>query len=346
MTEQDLLLTSYDYDLPANLIADRPAAGRSGSRLLVYNVKTDEVIHSKFDDIHKFLPHNSVLVLNQSKVFPCRLLGQKLSGGKVEVFLLSAIANENGHYRALIKSNGKKKEGDRYLFADNMEMTLELIKDGHFYLRSNLSDLTSYLEKHAKIPIPPYIRGGESDEQDKLDYQTVFAKHVGSVAAPTAGLHFTQEVFEKLKANGIVQTMVTLHVGLGTFAPVKTNNIKEHEMHTEEYFVEKDQWDKIVSAKKRIAVGTTSLRTIESIWKKGTESFTPDEVYDTNIFLHPGVEVKSIDALVTNFHLPKSTLLMLVSSLIGREKTLELYKIAVENEYRFFSYGDAMLILR
>ena len=347
MQNLDFLLSSYDYDLPDSLIADRPAKGRINSRLLVYNAKTDEVIHTHFYELTKHIPQDALLVLNQSKVFPCRLRGQKPSGGKVEVFFLTAYADENNQYRVLIKSNGKKKIGDTYQFSDGLVIEIDDIKDGHFYVKSNQDDLINYLEKNAQIPIPPYIRGGESDERDKSDYQTVFAKQVGSVAAPTAGLHFTDELFEKLKTESNVErAQVTLHVGLGTFAPVKTDDIREHDMHSESYFVESDQWRKIQAAKKRVAVGTTSLRTLESIWQMGVDKLQCDSVYDTNIFLHPGVDVQSIDALITNFHLPKSTLLMLVSSLIGREKTLELYKIAVENEYRFFSYGDAMLILR
>ncbi|OIQ17574.1 MAG: tRNA preQ1(34) S-adenosylmethionine ribosyltransferase-isomerase QueA [Bacteriovorax sp. MedPE-SWde] len=347
MQKSDFFLSSYDYDLPQELIASRPAEGRINSKLLIYNSKTDEVIHAHFYDLVKYLPHDALLVLNQSKVFPCRLNGKKPSGGKVEVFFLTATADNEGFYRVLIKSNGKKKIGDTYLFEGDLTVTISDIREGHFYVSVNITDLISYLDQYASIPIPPYIRGGESDDQDKLDYQTVFAKNIGSVAAPTAGLHFTQEIFDQLKNDcGIDRAQVTLHVGLGTFAPVKTDDIREHDMHSESYFVESDQWKKIIAAKKKIAVGTTSLRTLESIWQMGTDKLQTDSVYDTNIFLHPGVDIQSIDALITNFHLPKSTLLMLVSSLIGREKTLELYKIAVENEYRFFSYGDAMLILR
>lgn len=347
MQKEDFLLSSYDYDLPPELIADRPAKDRINSRLLVYNAQTDEVIHANFYELAKYMPKDSLLVLNQSKVFPCRLNGKKESGGKVEVFFLTAFADEAGLYRVLIKSNGKKRVGDTYFFKDDLQIRVEKIEAGHFYVSANREALIDYLEEYASIPIPPYIRGGESDERDKSDYQTVFAKQVGSVAAPTAGLHFTQEIFNELKQKcGVERAQVTLHVGLGTFAPVKTDDIREHEMHSESYFVESEQWEKIFAAKSRVAVGTTSLRTLESIWKMGVDELQCDSVYDTNIFLHPGVDVQSIDALITNFHLPKSTLLMLVSSLIGREKTLELYRIAVENKYRFFSYGDAMLILR
>jgi S-adenosylmethionine:tRNA ribosyltransferase-isomerase len=347
MQNQDFLLSSYNYELPDRLIADRPADGRINSKLLVYNAKTDEVIHTHFFELPKYIPQDSLLVLNQSKVFPCRLNGSKPSGGKVEVFFLTAYPDAEGLYRVLIKSNGKKRIGDTYRFENDLIVEIVDIREGHFYVKANTDNLIGYLDNHASIPIPPYIRGGESDERDKSDYQTVFAKNVGSVAAPTAGLHFTDELFQRLKdESGVDRAQVTLHVGLGTFAPVKTDDIREHDMHSESYFVEAEQWDKIIKAPKRVAVGTTSLRTLESIWQMGVDELQTDSVYDTNIFLHPGVDVQSIDALVTNFHLPKSTLLMLVSSLIGREKTLELYNIAVEKEYRFFSYGDAMLILR
>ena len=346
MDEKDLLLSSYDYELPPHLIADRPAEGRVSSRLLVFNAKNNEIIHTYFYDLDKYLPSDSLMVLNQSKVFPCRLIGNKSSGGKVEVFFLEAYENEMECYKVLIKSNGKKKVGDKYFFTDGLELELDFINNENFYVKSNIEDMFSYLNEYAKIPIPPYIRDGESDEKDREDYQTVFAKEVGSVAAPTAGLHFTEETFKKLNSKNIEQAMVTLHVGLGTFAPVKVDNLAEHKMHKERFYIEDNHWQKIKQAKKRIAVGTTSLRTLESVWQRDLEAFRPDAIQETDIFIHPGKTVESIDALVTNFHLPKSTLLMLVSSLIGREKTLELYREAIEKEYRFFSYGDAMLILR
>ncbi len=348
MNKEDLQLSSYDYDLPKEQIASRPVEGRHHSRLLVYNCKTDSVTHHQFNELINFLPSQTTLVLNQSKVFPCRLKGHKDSGGSVEVFFLTVEANDDGNYRALVKANGKKRIGDHYQFANNLKIEIIDNVDGEFLIKPSLSgyDLINYLNANALVPIPPYIRGGESDEQDKKDYQTVFANELGSVAAPTAGLHFSDELLSQIKEAGHDIAKVTLHVGLGTFAPVKVDNLEDHKMHSENYYVDSENFKKITSAKKRIAVGTTSLRTLETIWKNGVENYTPGEMKDTDIFLHPGVDVKSIDGLVTNFHLPKSTLLMLVSALIGREKTLELYKIAVENKYRFFSYGDAMLILR
>ena len=210
--------------------------------------------------------------------------------------------------------------------------------------------LEEILYEKGNIPIPPYIRKGMSDDEDKVRYQTIFAKTTGSVAAPTAGLHFTEEVFRELKSRGVEQAFVTLHVGLGTFAPVKVNDLSEHTMHSENYFIDEENTKKIQrayqSGRPIIAVGTTTLRALESSYSELYEGrFCPNEMQETSIFLHPGVEVKSINGIVTNFHLPESTLLMLVSSLIGREKVMELYRHAVSQRYRFFSYGDANLIL-
>jgi S-adenosylmethionine:tRNA ribosyltransferase-isomerase len=349
MKNTDLLTESYNYQLDQSFIADRPAAkGRHHSKLLVYHAKTGEVTHSHFCDLPSFLSSDHQLVMNESKVFPCRLYGEKPSGGKVEFFLLSLIT-QDGLYPGLIRSNGKKRIGDKYQFG---ELEIEIIKrdeSGEFLVAPNMdhSTLMSFLSDHANIPIPPYIRDGISDEKDLEDYQTVYATKSGSVAAPTAGLHFTPEVFNALEQAGVETARVTLHVGAGTFKPVTADEILEHKMHHEYYEIEADQLVKINKDKKRVAVGTTSLRVLESCYKDGR--IIPEQVTglsSTDIFLYPGKEVHSIAGLLTNFHLPKSTLLMLVSTLIGREKTLELYEIAKIHDYRFFSYGDAMLILR
>jgi S-adenosylmethionine:tRNA ribosyltransferase-isomerase len=347
---EDTLVQSYDFVLPEELIAQRPVDSfdRAQSKLLVYNCKTEEVTHDHFYNIGKYLPKNSTLVFNQSKVFPSRLIGQKPSGGKAELFFLSIEPKENA-YEVLLKTRSKKSIGDEFLFADEFKVRVEKIfEQGTFgvsiVLPSNFSSLMSYLEKNALIPIPPYIRKGESDEQDKKDYQTVYSKDVGSVAAPTAGLHFTNKLLENLNNEGMKTAYVTLHVGLGTFKPVMTDKLEEHVMHEETYLIDSGNYKKIKSSENIFAVGTTSLRVLESSRKNS--NFTVDHFQQTSIFLHPGVEVESIQGLVTNFHLPKSTLLMLVSSLIGRKKTLELYNIAVEKKYRFFSYGDGMLIIR
>lgn len=348
MTTNDLLLSSYDFDLPPELIADRPVPDRHSSRLLVFNEATGQITHSTYRQIGDFLPQESTLVFNRSRVFPCRLLGKKLSGGDAEVFILSLLT-EDGSYPAMIRASGKRKVGDEFTFGDLKADLIEVKGDGTFRVKFNCShdELLNQLEEIGKIPIPPYIRGGESDDLDKKTYQTIYAKETGSVAAPTAGLHFSEELLSDLKKQGHTLASLTLHVGAGTFAPVKAENILEHKMHEEFYSIDPENLGLIQAAKFRIAVGTTSLRTLESAWQNGNVQFDQSSGFrGTSIFLHPGKEVHSINALVTNFHLPKSTLIMLVSSLIGREKTLELYRIAVKERYRFFSYGDGMLILR
>ncbi len=341
----DLKLSAYNYYLPEELIASRPAHKRDHSKLMVYQHRSGEVVHTNFHDIHKYLPENSTLVFNNTKVFACRLLGQKSTGGKFELFFLSLIQDENSLFDVLIKSSRKKKVGDKFQVHE-LEVEVVSVWEGYFKIKINLSkeELVLFLEKHAMIPIPPYIRDGVSDEKDKEDYQTIYAKKIGSVAAPTAGLHFTQEVFDSLDKKKIKRAFVTLHVGAGTFAPVKDEDISQHKMHSESFFIEKEELKKIRKSK-RIAVGTTSLRVLESSYFEGDIYFEGNQTKQTDIFLYPGRKVNSVDGLVTNFHLPGSSLIMLVSALIGREKTLELYQLAVEKKYRFFSYGDAMLIL-
>ncbi|MFP5384717.1 MAG: tRNA preQ1(34) S-adenosylmethionine ribosyltransferase-isomerase QueA [Bacteriovoracia bacterium] len=346
MTDFDL--KSYDFDLPKELIADRPVPDRHSSRLLVYDEEKDTITHSFFSEIHKFIPPGSTFVFNRSRVFPCRLIGKKTSGGEAEVFILSLL-HQDGLYPAMIRASGKRKVGDTFLF-EELKATIERVPgDGTFFVRFNVSHdtLLDELESKGKIPIPHYIRNGESDDLDKKTYQTVYAEETGSVAAPTAGLHFSFELLEKLKKEGHDLATVTLHVGAGTFAPVKAENILEHKMHEEFFTIDEENLKKIREAKFRIAVGTTTLRTLESSWKEGNVQFEkPGSLSSTSIFLHPGKMVHSIDAMVTNFHLPESSLIMLVSAIIGREKTLSIYKTAIENKYRFFSYGDGMLILR
>jgi S-adenosylmethionine:tRNA ribosyltransferase-isomerase len=340
----DLLLSSYQYDLPSELIAQRPALE---SRLMVYKISSGEVIHDYFQNIGDHLPPETLLVFNRSKVFPSRLLGAKKSGGKAELFLLSTTVNE-GVYEALIKTSSKKKIGDQFFFEPDLIATLKKINsDGTFGVIFNQEDILSFLNNHARIPIPPYIRNGESDELDRQNYQTVYAKELGSVAAPTAGLHFKNDLLIKLENQNIKTAFVTLHVGLGTFKPVTVSSLLDHQMHFENFFFDEVNNDLLnksrLLGKKIFAVGTTSLRVLESSFEKNLE---PNKTYSTNIFLHPGIEIKSVDGLITNFHLPESSLLMLVSSMIGRQKALELYNIAIKEKYRFFSYGDGMLIIR
>lgn len=344
-TNIDMLLSSYNYDLPPEFIAVRPAAGRHRSKLMVYERASGKVSHHLFNELPTLLPQGSHLVLNNSKVFPCRLYGERPSGGKCEVFLLSLV-HQNELYPVMIKASGKRKVGDTFI-CGQLLVRLEAIEDG-LWVRFNLTsgDLLEFLEQNAKIPIPPYIRGGVSDEQDREDYQTVYAKTAGSVAAPTAGLHFTGEIFNQLTLKGIQCSYVTLHVGAGTFKPVACENILEHKMHSEYFDIENSELEKLNAHQGNlIAVGTTTLRVLESCYSENGFKLPEEKPASTDIFLYPGKEIKSIRGMITNFHLPGSSLIMLVSSLIGREKTLELYEIAKANQYRFFSYGDAMLII-
>jgi len=340
----DLLTKSYFYHLPEHLIAQRPVEPRDQSKLLVYKKKSNQIMHTNFECITDYISRDSLIVFNQSKVFSSRLIGQKKSGGKAEIFVLTPNPDEFNKFQALIKARGTKKVGDEFILPnDKVAKIEEVLNDGTFFITFNAFVDETYLNQFGKIPIPPYIRGGESDELDKLHYQTIYADQVGSVAAPTAGLHFTEKVFNKCRDKNINQAYVTLHVGLGTFKTVATHDLKSHKMHSEKYFIDQENLKLINEAPNVYAVGTTSLRVLESRLK--VSDFKANHLYETDIFIHPGVDVKSIKGLITNFHLPESTLLMLVSSLIGRTNALELYQIAIEKEYRFFSYGDSMLIL-
>jgi len=353
MEKMDLLKTSYHYELPDDLIAERPSSERSGSRLLFYDQRRGSLHDEEFKNISEFIPENALLIANQSRVFPCRLFAKKLTGAKAELFFLSVDQGPDGAYPCMIKSSSKKNVGDIFEYEGVNFCISRKNENGTFGVNvEGLADfvLEKFLYEKGNIPIPPYIRRGVSDDEDKIRYQTIFAKTTGSVAAPTAGLHFTDKIFSELKSRGVDQAFVTLHVGLGTFAPVKVNDLSTHTMHSENYFIDVESTKKIQQAYQSgrpiIAVGTTTLRALESSFTELSEGrFRPNEMLETDIFLHPGVNVKSINGIVTNFHLPESTLLMLVSSLIGREKVMELYKHAVSNRYRFFSYGDANLIL-
>lgn len=357
----DLKISSYDYFLSEDRVAQRPVPGRHHSKLLVYKVREDKIYHADFWQLSDFLPPTSFLVFNQSKVFPARLLGHKVTGGSCEVFFLSLTPSHTvvsvPVYQVLIKASGKRKIGDEFLLAEGVlkVRVLAIAEKDYFWVEVHHQvqvqvqghGLPAILQQYGFIPIPPYIRQGKSDQRDLVDYQTIFAKDLGSVAAPTAGLHFTVDILQDLKRKGFGTGSVTLHVGLGTFSPVKVEDLTEHQMHWEDYVVTKENAEKIKKNSGRIiAVGTTSLRVLESCWQSIQGNSSRDIVGKTNIFLYPGKEVHSIQGLLTNFHLPKSTLLVLVSSLIGRKRALEIYAEAIEKEYRFFSYGDAMLILR
>lgn len=346
-------INEFDYHLPMELIAQKPADQREQSRLLVVHRNTGMVEHKHFYDIIDYLNPGDCLVMNNSKVLPARLFGIKEgTGAKVEFLLIKRL--EGDRWETMVKPGKRLKVGDTVAFADDLRAKIvgngedgtrivDFIYEGVFLQR---------LEELGSMPLPPYIER-ESDEEDRERYQTVYCKKEGSVAAPTAGLHFTEEILRKAKEKGIHLAYVTLHVGIGTFRPVKCENIEEHHMHFEEYEISPEN-AKIINLTKEmggrvISVGTTSTRTVESaaILQKGQYRLPEGEHLwgETNIFIYPGYEFKMIDSLITNFHLPKSTLLMLISALYNREEIMKVYQIAVDEHYRFFSYGDAMLIL-
>ena len=346
-----MLLSEFDYILPEGLIAQKPCEKRDNSKMLVLNRKTREIEHKNFFNIVDLLDENCVLILNNTKVIPARLFGYKDTGAKIEVFLLKE--KENHTWEVLIKPSKRVKSGTILKISDELscEVLNQLPDDGKWLVKMIYQgEILEILHKVGNIPLPPYIeRKMASDELKKLDferYQTVYAKDEGSVAAPTAGLHFTTEILQKLQEKGVQIGYVTLNVGIGTFRPVKCENVLEHKMDSETFEITQETADIINKAKsegkKIIAVGTTSVRTLETIMQNETE-FKP-QTGDTSIFIYPGYKFKAIDGLITNFHLPKSTLVMLVSALAGKENILNAYKVAVENEYRFFSFGDAMYI--
>lgn len=336
----------FDYYLPEQLIAQTPLQKRDESRLMVLDKKNGNIEHKKFYDIVDYLEEGDALVLNDTKVLPARLIGEKEdTKAIIEVLLLKNI--ENDDWECLAKPARRIKEGTIVSFG-NGELKMKCIKvldegirhfqmiyDGIFY---------EILDKLGTMPLPPYIH---EKLEDQSRYQTVYAKEVGSAAAPTAGLHFTKELLNKIKDKGVNICYITLHVGLGTFRPVSVDDIKDHEMHSEFYSMSREVADILnktkASGKKIIAVGTTSTRTLETIATNNNGKFIECSGF-TKIFIYPGYQFKAIDTLITNFHLPKSTLVMLVSALAGRENILKAYKCAVEEKYRFFSFGDAMII--
>lgn len=348
----DFDLNSYDYHLPEEFIAKAPLELRHQSKLLTYDQGKKLIAHHLMMNLPELLDSNTLLVFNQSKVIPGRFLGNKLSGGAVEILILQKTSG--GHdIPCMIKTTGKKKVGDIYCFLENIKAEItEVVGDGTFKIRFPNYSLDEVLKMIGKVPIPPYIRKGVADSNDLNRYQTVYAKDEGSIAAPTAGLHFSTELLEKIKSLGIDTAFVTLHVGPGTFQPVKEEDISKHKMHKEIFTIDYKNLEKLNLAKKEgkkiISIGTTTLRVLESTFnlKNNSFEFEGPKFGETEIFLYPGKTIHSIDGLITNFHLPKSSLLMLVSSLIGRKKSLELYEKAKENGYRFYSYGDAMFIRR
>lgn len=336
----------FDFELPAELIAQQPLAERSQSRLLKLDKKSGQTTDLQFRNILDELNPGDLLVFNNTKVIPARLLAQKATGGKVEVFI-ERVLNEH-QAKALLKSNKSVKLGSAIEF-DGQPKLLVTAKQGMFYLVETTAEqtLTELMQKHGHMPLPPYINR-EADQQDDERYQTVYAdeQQAGAVAAPTAGLHFDESLLQQIKDKGVNTAFVTLHVGAGTFQPVKTDDIESHQMHKEWLAVD-EQVCKLVKATQAagnrvIAVGTTAVRCLETAASDGNIS---PFVGDTQIFIYPGYDFKIIDGLITNFHLPESTLVMLVSSLAGRENILAAYQHAINEKYRFFSYGDAMFII-
>lgn len=338
-------LTDFSFDLPEELIAQTPLEDRSASRLMVLDRENQTINHQTFTDIVDALDPGDCLVLNNTRVMPARLIGAKaVTHGKVEFLLLKRLVAHE--WEVMVKPGKKAKVGDVVTFGDGrLEATImEVLEGGNRRVDFRFDGIfEEVLDQLGEMPLPPYITETLEDQER---YQTVYSKHKGSAAAPTAGLHFTEELLAAILAKGVDIAYVTLHVGLGTFRPVKAQNILEHNMHAEYYFVEQEEADKINRAKARgnrvIAVGTTSTRTLESIAEEdGTIKALSGW---TDIFIYPGYKFKVVDGLITNFHLPESTLIMLVSALAGREFILKAYNTAVQERYRFFSFGDAMFI--
>ncbi len=336
--------SDFDYELPEELIAQTPAEPRDSSRMLCYRRDTDEVSHRIFRDLPEILRPGDLLVRNNTRVLPARLYGFTPHGGRVEVLLLKR--RSLAEWEVLVKPGKKAREGAELFFSEELslvvkgrtgegERIVEFRYDGVF------EDIISRL---GEMPLPPYIHEKLADGER---YQTVYSKVNGSAAAPTAGLHFTPALFDRLREKGVETADILLHVGLGTFRPVKAEEITGHHMHSEYYEIDEINADKINRAKREgrrvIAVGTTSVRTLESVADEN--GFVRSCRGNTEIFIFPGYRFRCVDGLITNFHLPKSTLIMLISAFLGREKTLELYNLAVKNRYRFFSFGDAMLLL-
>ncbi|MDR0880257.1 MAG: tRNA preQ1(34) S-adenosylmethionine ribosyltransferase-isomerase QueA [Clostridioides sp.] len=337
--------SDFKFDLPQELIAQVPIEDRSSSRLMVLDRETGNIEHKIFKDVVDYLNPGDCLVLNDTKVIPARLIGQKVeTGGKIEFLLLKRT--EDDTWETLVKPGKRAKIGTKFEFGEG-RLIAEVVamgEDGSRIVKFHYDGIfEEILDELGSMPLPPYITE-KLEEKDR--YQTVYSKHSGSAAAPTAGLHFTEELLEQIRAKGVEIAFITLHVGLGTFRPVKVDDVLEHHMHSEYYVVTKEAKDKINNAKEAgkrvVCVGTTSCRTVESASKeKGRIEETSGW---TDIFIYPGYEFKIVDRLITNFHLPESTLIMLVSALSDKDTILDAYKTAVEERYRFFSFGDAMFI--
>ena len=340
--QKELLTSSYDFTLPSELIATHPASPRDHAKLLVYNRQTDKITHASFYDFERFIPKNCALIFNDTKVIKARLYGKKPSGGKIELLINRAL----DAYNINVYIRGKVKVDTSILFDDNLRAVVQKLKDDgsrvvHFFKddeKLRFEDILPIIDKIGHVPLPPYIQR-EDNQEDETEYQSVFAKEEGAVAAPTASLHFTPEQHKKI-CKIFPFAYITLHVGSGTFKPVEVETITEHPMHSEYYDISDEAKILLDSDKPILSVGTTSTRTIEFYARHKDK-----QKGEANLFLHPNNKPLRVNHLLTNFHLPKSTLLMLVASFIGVNKAQELYKEAIKNRYRFYSYGDAMLIL-
>jgi S-adenosylmethionine:tRNA ribosyltransferase-isomerase len=335
--------SDFNYELPPELIAQTPLEPRDSSRLMVLGRTDGQIEHRRFYDVIDYLRPGDVLVLNDTRVLPARLYGRNAKGGEVEFLLLEAKGVDR--WEVLVHPGKRARAGDRVAFGDGLleAEVLSVLENGNRLAAFRWQgDFYQALDKIGRMPLPHYIT---APLEDKERYQTVYARELGSAAAPTAGLHFTDALLEKIKEKGVSVAFVTLHVGVGTFRPVKTDNILEHKMHFEQYEIPQTTAELIRTAKEHrrrvIAVGTTSCRTLEAAGQRGPIEACRGR---TDIFIYPGYEFKVIDGLITNFHLPESTLIMLVSAFCGRENTLEAYRIAVRQRYRFYSFGDAMFI--
>lgn len=345
MTDINFKTSDFYYDLPEELIAQTPLKDRDHSRLLVLDKDTGKIEHKHFYDVIDYLNEGDCIVINDTKVLPARLFGvRKDTGAVIELLLLKRIDDKK--WETLVKPGKKAKEGIELVFKENLltGKIAEVHDDGNRIIEFEFQGIfEEILDQLGEMPLPPYIH---EKLDDKNRYQTIYAAHPGSAAAPTAGLHFNDELLKKIEEKGVSIAKLTLHVGLGTFRPVKSEYILEHKMHSEYYELTEDEAKKINKAKlegnKVISVGTTSTRTLETIGDN--DGFVKTQKGWTDIFVYPGYKFKVVDSLITNFHLPESTLIMLVSALAGKENIMNAYKIAVENKYRFFSFGDAMII--
>ncbi len=342
-----MLKSDFNYELPEELIAQTPLEPRDSSRLMKIDRASGKIIHDRFYNICDYLQKGDLLVMNDSKVFPARIFGTKLeTGAAVQFLLLDQITQTR--WEVMVKPGKRLKIGTKVDFSGLMTAEIVDVAEGgnriaEFTFEGNIFDV---LDRIGQMPLPPYIT---AKLENKNRYNTIYSNEIGSAAAPTAGLHFTENVFASLKEKGVDTAFVTLHVGLGTFRPVKEDNILDHKMHIEHYSIPEETAQKIKECKVRggrvIAVGTTSCRTLESAASLNENNEITACSKDTGIFIYPGYQFRIIDGLITNFHLPESTLIMLVSAFLGREKTLEAYKTAIEERYRFFSFGDSMIII-